>query len=267
VVAFIGLDRGIVDHWIYQDAEYFKVWFEMLYRARFSHEPEKKLIEGKLVTIEYGQFIFGRMSWSERLNISEQRLRTLLKKLTDDDMIEVVQKFNKFSLYYIKNYAKFNQQGNQQKTHEYQGFESDANQHNNQQLTSSQPAANQQLTTQEQCINNVNKVNKDKTKTYTPEFDEFWNVYPRKIGKMECFKTWEKVIKKGEQSSFIIQCADNYAKDCLNKQTEERFIKHPKTFLNDERYKDFKIIALGGGSSEINRGRTENPYAGVDFGF
>jgi hypothetical protein len=91
------------------------------------------------------------------------------------------------------------------------------------------------------------KVKEKVIKTYTTEFDEFWNVYPRKIGKVECFKTWEKVIKNGEQSSLIIQCADNYAKDCLNKNTEERFIKHPKTFLNDERYKDYKIIALGGG--------------------
>lgn len=86
-------------------------------------------------------------------------------------------------------------------------------------------------------------------KTYTPEFDEFWNVYPRKIGKMECFPTWEKIIASGEQPSLIIQCADNYAKDCLSKQTEETFIKHPKTFLNKERYKDYKIIALGGGNS------------------
>ena len=91
---------------------------------------------------------------------------------------------------------------------------------------------------------------KDKViKTYTPEFDEFWNVYPRKIGKVECFPTWEKLIASGEQPSLIIQCADNYAKDCLSKQTEETFIKHPKTFLNKERYKDYKIIALGGGNN------------------
>ena len=141
-MAFIGIDRGIENHWIYQDAEYFKVWFEILLRARYSTEPEKKLIEGKIVTIEYSQFIFGRISWSERLKVSEQRLRTLMKKLVADEMIELVQKFPKFSLYSVKNYEKYNQQNNQQKDHIEQGFEDDVNQQSNSTPTSSQPAAN-----------------------------------------------------------------------------------------------------------------------------
>lgn len=170
-MGFIGIDRRIEDHWIYQDAEYFKVWFEILLRARYSADPEKKLIEGKLVTIEYGQFIFGRVSWSERLKIGEQRLRTLIKKLVDDEMIELVHKFPKFSLYLVKNYAKFNQQSNQQNNQLWQGFDDDVNQHINQQPTSSQPAANQQLTTQEQGSNKVNKVKKEKiNKIYYAEF-------------------------------------------------------------------------------------------------
>lgn len=170
-VGFIGIDRGIEEHWIYQDAEYFKVWFEILLRARYSAEPEKKLIEGKLITIEYGQFIFGRVSWSERLRIGEQRLRTLFKKMIDDGMIELVQKFPKFSLYSVKNYAKFNQQGNHQNHQAGQAFDEDDNQHANQQLTSSQPAPNQQLTTQEQGSNKVNKVKKEKiNKIHYAEF-------------------------------------------------------------------------------------------------
>jgi DnaD/phage-associated family protein len=171
-VAFIGIDREIENHWIYQDAEYFKVWFEILLRARFSNEPEKRLIEGKLVTIEYGQFIFGRVSWSKRLKVSEQRLRTLFKKLVDDGMIELIQKFPKFSLYSVKNYAKYNQQSNHQREQLYQGFYDTTNHHSNSESTSSQPAANQQLTTQEQCIQRNNVLNKYSTTT-TPTNNAF----------------------------------------------------------------------------------------------
>lgn len=105
------------------------------------------------------------------------------------------------------------------------------------------------------AINNKDKELKEGKKgiTYTPEFDEFWNVYPRKIGKAECFKTWKTVLKKGEQPSFIIQCAQNYANMCQAKGTEEQFIKHPKTFLNEERYKDFKVIVIGGNNHAESR--------------
>lgn len=243
-MAFIGIDREIENHWIYQDAEYFKVWFEILLRARFSLEPEKKMMDGKFVVIEYGQFIYGRISWSDRLKVSEQRLRTLFKKLIDDEMIELIQTFPKFTLYSVKNYAKYNQQSNQQQILAGQGKSEFGNQQINDTPTSSQPAANQQLTTQEQGSNKVNKVTKKVSKTYTPEFEEFWSVYPRKIQKQDAFKAWEKNIKNNESPTIMIQCASNYAKDCEIKQTEEQYIKHPKTFLNAERYKDFMVIVL-----------------------
>jgi len=152
---FIKISRHIVDHWIYQDAEYFKVWFEMLYRARYLQEPVTRLIHGQLVTIKRGEFVFGRKSWSERLGISEQRLRTLIKRLVQDNMIELVKRYNKFTIYRVVNYEKYNQQDNQQEILENQYLEGDNNQQNNQQLTTKQPPSNQQLTTKEES-------NKDK---------------------------------------------------------------------------------------------------------
>lgn len=160
-MAFIGLDRGIVDHWIYQDAEYFKVWFEMLYRARYSTESCTELIEGQLTEIKYGEFIFGRIKWSERIGISERRLRTLMDKLIADNMIYLVKRAPKFSIYCVTNYAKYRPQNDQQETLEPQGFEGHSDQQNVQQTTSKRPANDQQVTTKEQR-NKDNKVNKVK---------------------------------------------------------------------------------------------------------
>lgn len=150
MLGFIGIDRGLRDHWIYQDAEYLKVWMEMLFLARYSDEPHNELIDGDLVTVGYGQFIYGRVKWSERLKISEQRLRTLITKLKKAKMIDVVDTHRKCSVYEILNYAKFNHQDNHHSNHTHQGISVDANHQVNQLPTSSQPAANQQPTTKEQ---------------------------------------------------------------------------------------------------------------------
>jgi hypothetical protein len=159
---FIGIDRGLRDHWIYQDAEYLKVWLEMLFLARFSEETHTELIDGDLISVEYGQFIFGRVKWSQRLKISEQRLRTLMAKLKKENMIELVLEHRKCSVYALVNYAKFNHESNHQKTQSQQWFEDDANHQSNQLPTISQPSANHQPTTKEQCSNKVNKDNKEK---------------------------------------------------------------------------------------------------------
>lgn len=80
---------------------------------------------------------------------------------------------------------------------------------------------------------------------YSDEFESFWNEYPRKIGKKDCYKTWQKIIKAGEKPETIIQCAINYRAECLQLKTEAQYIKHPKSFLNEDRYKDY----LEGGSA------------------
>lgn len=180
MAGFIGLHRQIREHWIYQDAEYLKVWIEMLFCARFSKDPDTQMRDGQLVTINYGQFIFGRISWSDNLKISERRLRTLMDRMMRDDMIRVVTKHRKFTIYDIVNYEKYHiispesrlnlaqispksdQQADQQETLEPQGFEGHSDQHNDRQTTSKRPADDQQATTKEQReqSNNVNNDNK-----------------------------------------------------------------------------------------------------------
>lgn len=77
---WIKLHREIIDHWIYKDAEYLKVWIEMLVRARYWNETGTELVGDQLIKVDRGEFIFGRPKWSQRLGISEQRLKTLVQK-------------------------------------------------------------------------------------------------------------------------------------------------------------------------------------------
>lgn len=67
---------------------------------------------------------------------------------------------------------------------------------------------------------------------YSTQFEEFWEVYPRKIGKGEAYKCYNARIKDGWKTEDIIQAAQAYANEVVKRHTENCYIKHPKTFLS-----------------------------------
>lgn len=261
-MGFVGIDRGLRDHWIYQDAEYLKVWMEMLFLARFSEEPHTELIDGDIIQVEYGQFIFGRIKWSQRLKIGEQRLRTLMSKLKKEQMIELVLEHRKCSVYALVNYAKFNHESNHQSILTQQGFEASANHQTNQQPTISQPSPNHQSTTKEQGSNKVNKGNKvNKELKDTPQFDEFWNMYPRRVGNVDALNAWNNAIKRGAIPEDIYKSVENYKINISFQGTETQFIKHPASFLNKDRWKEYlnQLTVLKGGQANASKPEQRRP--------
>jgi DNA-binding Lrp family transcriptional regulator len=250
-VAFVGLDRGIVDHWIYQDAEYFKVWFEMLYRARYSLESEKKLIDNILIDMNYGEFIYGRIKWSERLKVSERRLRTLMDKLTKDGMIEVVSNHPRFTVYRILNYAKYNQQNDQQEAQAEQGESDNIDQPSDQRATSRRPADDQRATTKEQSKQRKqgNKVKEEVIK----------EIYADKV-----------TLSKDEYQKLITKYGgEELAKAAIEKLSIYKCSKVTK-YVSDYHvligwiYEDFvkrKLIVLNGGKQNGGNGESNRGHA------
>ena len=107
---FLPLRREVMEHWVYKDNDYFKVWVEMLFKARFCKEPKKDIYEGSLYTLNYGEFLFSRPKWSQRLNLSEHKLRKLINLLEDEEMLIKSGRVGKSgaTIYFIKNYDKYN---------------------------------------------------------------------------------------------------------------------------------------------------------------
>lgn len=66
-------------------------------------------------------------------------------------------------------------------------------------------------------------------------FDEFWAIYPRKEGKGAARKAWAKATKTLEPSE-LIAAVIAYAERTTG--AEKRFIPHPTTWLNQERWAD-----------------------------
>jgi|GEM_PF-2463575 len=129
---FIPIGRELQNHWLRRDKDYWMVFCEMYFLARYSDKPETRVIDGLEVTIHQKEFIFGRPGWSRRLDISEQRLKTLIKKLIDEGFIKQTQRHSKFTVYSFEYEPEIIQMSNQQN-----------NQHSNQQKFSEQPAETQ----------------------------------------------------------------------------------------------------------------------------
>ena len=87
---------------------------------------------------------------------------------------------------------------------------------------------------EEQAKKNVNESPKTtkRRKEYPKDFEKFWQVYPRRIGKGEAYKCYKARVADGWTPENLVQAAERYALQIEKMHTEEKYIKHPKTFLS-----------------------------------
>jgi hypothetical protein len=116
MAGWVRLHRSITDHWVFEDAEFFRCWMLMIMDA--NHQTKKHMFNGSLMTIERGQFIFGLEAYNRKTGMTIARLRRLLFMLETEGMISR-QKTNKFSLISIAKYEDY-QSDDRQKTSQSQ---------------------------------------------------------------------------------------------------------------------------------------------------
>ena len=72
-----------------------------------------------------------------------------------------------------------------------------------------------------------------------PDFTEFWSVYPRKVAKGEARKAWRAAVRgRKVEPKVIIVTAERFRDATRAAVTPAKFIPHPATWLNGERYGD-----------------------------
>lgn len=74
---------------------------------------------------------------------------------------------------------------------------------------------------------------KKKDSGYTTDFEKFWQTYPRKVGKGEAYKKYKARLNDGFSPEQLQEAVTNYAARVARDHTEEKYIKHAKTFLSD----------------------------------
>lgn len=99
---------------------------------------------------------------------------------------------------------------------------------------------------------------KPKDEAYSKDFEDFWEVYPRKVGKGDAYKKYKTRIKDGWSPAELLEAAKNYRTKVLNDKTEPKYIKHPKTFLSDTTpFVDF----IKKSETAVHQGNDDDPYA------
>ena len=84
---WIRLHRKIRDHWIYQNAEYFKAWITVLMEC--NHIDNKVLIDGEILKCKRGQSVNSIKTWTKLFGKkwTRQKVRTFFSLLQQDNMI------------------------------------------------------------------------------------------------------------------------------------------------------------------------------------
>lgn len=128
-----------------------------------------------------------------------------------------------------------------------------SNTYNDQSSTSRQPVDDQSSTSlvnQNQNQNQNTEIKEKNTKKESLplalcDFDEFWKAYPKKTGKQKAQTCYQSALKKTSHAT-IMHGLSRYNEYIRMNKTEDRYIKHPQTWLNAgcwlDEYKDLPLL-------------------------
>lgn len=205
---WVKMHRKMLDNPIvFKDADHVAVWTYLLLNA--THKEYPAIFKGNKIILSPGQLITGRKAIADKLHISESKVQRILKWFENDQQIEQ-QTSNKNRLITVVNWSVYQ----------------DIEQENKQCLSGNQPTNKRQMDTNK----NVKNVKNDKNK-YNVSFEKVWEIYPRKADKAAAYKAYTARIKEGYSEDQLLNAAAAYSSKCKREQTEERYIKHGKTFF------------------------------------
>lgn len=113
-----------------------------------------------------------------------------------------------------------------------------ANEKQNEKQNESKQKAKQKQNTENENENEYEYENKKKKGVLGGRFDEFWSAYPRKVGKGDARKRWEK-IKPDDTLFEKIMASVEAAKQSKEwRKDNGEYIPYPATWLNREGWED-----------------------------
>ena len=68
---------------------------------------------------------------------------------------------------------------------------------------------------------------------YTTDFEKLWEIYPRKVDKAQAYKKYKARLEDGFSHEQLYEAVKNYSAQCKKDRTEDKYIKHGKTFLGE----------------------------------
>lgn len=226
---FIKLDRSIFEHWIFQDAEKFRAFVDLIQLARW--KDEKLLIGNELVTIPRGSYYTSELKLAERWGWSRNKTRDYLKLLEAEQMI-IKKGTTKGTMLTIENYRVYQDEGTTKSTSNQQ----QKNIKKTSESTSKKHQKNNERYTKEEIkeIKRIDKKLEERKEVYQPPslsfptplhemiFNQFGDV---------TYKTWfENVSIEQTEDKVIMRTSDTFKKQII----EEKYLNHIKIFEGKE---------------------------------
>lgn len=102
---WIKLYDKIREHFIWQNAEYLKWWLDLLFSA--SYRQKKILINGRVLTLEAGEFHTSELALSKRWYVDRKTVRRFLSLLEEQKMVALKKSRADGTTLKILNYAAY----------------------------------------------------------------------------------------------------------------------------------------------------------------
>jgi len=111
MVGWVKMHRAVREHWIWQNADYFKWWTDLIMEA--GYEPRRVLVRGQVVQMARGEIQTSIVELSKRWGKARSVVQKFLDLLISENMIELTQcsyfgtgiKLLNYGLYQDKNQA------------------------------------------------------------------------------------------------------------------------------------------------------------------
>ena len=120
--------------------------------------------------------------------------------------------------------------------------------------------ATTQATTQGTATLNKQNKTKQNKDIYIPDFEKFWKAYPKKVGKQNAIKIFQKIDPMSEELFEKIIAEVEWQKKFGSMQ-DKQYCKDPERWLRDKRWEDERIernAFQNGNSSQQPKGEEDN---------
>jgi hypothetical protein len=218
---WIKVYRKLRQSFVWTDANQLKLWLLILMKA--SHSGNKFLFNGKEIAVSSGQLVTGRDALASEFNDGVTRdhqivARTLWRwlKLFEKEGMLSIKSTSKYSVITVVNWVAY--------------------QSDDQQVSISRPSSVHQLSTIKNAKNAKNST--PSSDVLIDRFNALWQLYPKKQGKQNAFKSYKKAIKDGITDDRIKTGIEAYIRYLTKEQTDPQYIKQGSSFFNQRSWED-----------------------------
>jgi len=282
---WISLHRKIREHPLFKENRSFskfEAWIYLLLSANY--RKNQFLLGNIVITVNRGDVLTSIKDLAETWKWSRTKVKNFLEFLQNEKMI-LFESTTKYTMIQILNYEKYQQietkdfdekfSENASKAHEIDMKEAttehEKNTNNKVNKSNNEKQINNNTNAIKASAENSSKdekaqLNETGKGEYSPDFEELWKVYPRKIEKGKAYRAYKQRLKEGYTTLKLLKSVTQYNQQIKREQTEAKYIKHCSTFLGrDNPFLDYLEGGKDNGIYSNHTAETEDPYVGIGF--